>query len=268
MEMFISSVSAALSLMAMVMILVLDTFVAGASVSNCPPSYNANSTTIPEMIFYSDVLLIGRVTRRYPEDATDTQSYTAEVEVRCVYKTDDSVLVPPTLNITHAGVSAESCLEAQLTAFNYPVNAIVMAFLLRHDGQYTSSYPPLPEGYADEVTVVCEVETTYPQGVTKETSLYTCPENESESDDYEGEDNADDACLSTYVPMQPGLNYEESDNHGHDVPYREGDVQKTGLNAQGSTDDLDDDDDDNNGSASLTKSTVSLLLTLVLISLS
>ncbi|KAK7474142.1 hypothetical protein BaRGS_00034602, partial [Batillaria attramentaria] len=132
-------------------------------------SANGEGPSMDELLFKSQVVMMGRVVERYSNPQLPT-SYTAEVEVFCVYKGGP---LPLKVNVTNAGKVPDTCF-----ASNFTIGDEVLAYLNRHeDGRFSPTYTESPAGYKDEIFSACGIAIEYPGNLKPEDATYNCDED-------------------------------------------------------------------------------------------
>lgn len=153
------------------------------------------SPLLVEKVASSEIVAHGVVTRHVSDKAL-RGSYTAVLDVHCVYKGGP---LPPVINIINAGYVSEKCVSAEL-----PVGTKKLVYLRRErEGNYSPTFTedPATDKYLEELSLACGITNRYiyPQGVSASSAKADCrPENYVTSSD-----NDDDCPGEATTPRLP-----------------------------------------------------------------
>ncbi|KAL8587142.1 hypothetical protein ACOMHN_026110 [Nucella lapillus] len=192
----------------------------------CPPVDEERDPALEELHYYSDIVVMGKVTERYPTspsgggdgggDGSDgtpkPEVYTAELEVYCVYKGNP---VPARINITNAGNPPNMCFSS-----DFEVGLSYVVYLKKiGNGKLIPAYAPHPEAYKDELIFICNVTISLPVGLRELPDGVKC-EDKLEYDygdyyDYGDEGKGNATCFS-YKPKEDETYKTEGSRSGGD----------------------------------------------------
>ncbi|XP_076447551.1 uncharacterized protein LOC143284604 [Babylonia areolata] len=176
-----ASLSAVLSLGTVVLMLLLGACCPPAQGLTCPPVDEEDpGPTLEEIYYYSDVVVMGKVTEKhFPGGQDQSQVYTAEMEVYCVYKGEG---VQANIRISNAGKPPNKCFST-----DFEVGSSYMVYLKQHkNGRLTPAYPQHPDTYKDEMVFICNVTITLPEGLSELPEGVKCEDKPDYDYNYDG----------------------------------------------------------------------------------